>query len=145
MDFRLKKRRAGHQGLNMGLYPGLYRADQPWEGRVFIAEDTFWFLEPGIKKHCTGCARYDHYGVTAITREEWLMILAEWEQLRADLDAALLTTDLVILRQVMKETRRLFVSEFNRNKVKLAKMIGELIVWLSAELVSHNQVSVLGI
>jgi hypothetical protein len=73
------------------------------------------------------------------------MILAEWEQLRADLDAALLTTDLVILRQVMKETRRLFVSEFNRNKVKLAKMIGELIVWLSAELVSHNQVSVLGI
>ena len=145
MDFRLKERRPGHQGLNMGLCPGLDRRDQSWEDRVFIAEDSFWFLEPGIKKHCARYAGFAHYGATAITREEWLMILAEWEQLRADLDAASLTTDLVILRQVMKETRRLFVSEFNRNRVKLSKMIGELIVWLSAELVNYDQVSVHGI
>jgi hypothetical protein len=73
------------------------------------------------------------------------MIISEWEQLRAELDVAALTTDIVILRQVIKETRRLFVSDFKPNKVKLSKLIGELIVWLSAELVNHDQVSVLGI
>jgi hypothetical protein len=145
MDFRLKKRIAGRQGLNIGLCPGLYQRSQPWESRVYIAEDPFWFLEPGIKKHCARYAGFAHWGVTAVSRDEWRMILVEWEQLREELDAAALTTDIEVLRDVMKETRGLFVRDFSRNKAKLSKMIGELIGWMRAELIDHDHVSILGI
>ncbi len=129
----------------MGLCPGLYQKNQPWEDRIFIAEDSFWFLELGIKKHCARYTGDAHYGDTAVSRAEWLMILADWEQMRADLDAASITTDLAILRQVWKEARRLFAKDFRRNRVKLSKMIRELTDWIRTELLSHEQISILGI
>jgi hypothetical protein len=73
------------------------------------------------------------------------MILADWEHMRADLDAASITTDLVILRQVWKEARKLFVKDFSRNRLKLSKMIGELVIWIRAALIGHDHVSILGI
>jgi len=145
MDFRLKKLKAGRIGLNMGLCPGSYRGRESHNDAVYIAEDSFCFLEPGIRKHCARYAGYAHWGVTAASRGEWLLILAEWERLRTDLNAASLTTDLAILRVVMKETRKLFLRDFNRNRVKLSKMIGESITWMRAELIEHDQVSILGI
>lgn len=145
MDFRIKKRRAGHGGLNMGLCPGTYQGAKSHDDAIQIAEDSFWFLEPGIRKHCSRYAGDAHWGVTAISRDERLQILAEWEQLRAELATASMTTDLAILRLVMKDTRKLFVRDFMRNRLKLSKMIGELIVWIRMELIGHDHVSILGI
>jgi hypothetical protein len=96
----------------MGLCPGICHVNQSRESRVFIAEDPVWFLEHGVKKHCVRYTRYAHYGVTAVTRDEWLLILAEWERVRPELIVASLTTDLISLRLVGRETRRLFIRDF---------------------------------
>jgi len=146
MDFRLKKLRRGHCGLNMGLGPGPYCGDPMPDDSFHIAEDVFWFLEPGIKKHCTPYTRpYAHYGVTEIPREEWMRILLEWENLRVNLGAAKLTPDLGILRCIGGDARRRFVSDFDRNRLGLSRMIVQLTKWMRSELVVHEQISVLGI
>ena len=146
MDFRLKKLKPGHGGLNMGICPGIYGGAESWADSIHIAEDSFWFLELGIKKHCRLYARPDaHYGVTEITREEWSEILGEWDKLRTELDSASLTTDLPVLRLVMKDVRKTFVRDFKRNCVGLSKLIGQLCEWMRTELVAHEYISVLGI
>jgi hypothetical protein len=139
----LKKLKAGHHGLNMGLCP--CQAMHSNDDTVGIAEDSFWFLEHGIKKHCARYTSMAHYGVTAISREEWLVIFNEWGRLRVDLDRALLTTDLVVLRSVAKHARREFVMDFARNKGKLSKLIGQVAAWIRAELIYHEHISILGI
>lgn len=130
----------------MGLGPGPYRGDPMPENAVHIAEDAFWFLEPGIKKHCTPFTRpYAHYGVTEIPREEWIGILLEWESLRVNLEAAKLAPDLGILQFIVRDARTRFVRDFDRNKLGLARMIVRLSEWMRSELVLHEQISVLGI
>ena len=146
MDFRLKKRKPGHVGLNMGLCPGIYEGVESIVAAIYIAEGPFWFLEKGIKRHCILYAQpYAHYGDTRISREEWTQILGEWDKLRKDLDAASLTTDLPILRLVMKDIRKAFVRDFKRNCAGLSKLIGQLSEWVRNELVAHEYISVLGI
>jgi hypothetical protein len=118
MDFRLKKLKWGNGGLNMGLCPGPYRGDFMPDNAIHIAEDAFWFLEPGIKKHCAQYSRpYAHYGVTEVYRQEWSEILREWERLSVDLGTAKLTPHLEILRFIPEDARKIFVRDFDRNRV----------------------------
>ena len=146
MDFRLKKLKRGYGGLNMGLGPGPYRGDPMPDDAIHIAEDAFWFLELGIKKHCAQYSRpYAHYGVTEVSREEWSEILREWEGLSVQLEAAKLTPQLEILRVVPKDTRKMFIRDFDRNRRGLSKMIGLLSEWMRAELITGEQISILGI
>jgi len=145
MDFRLKKLRPGHAGMHLGLCSGLYRGTESLSNAINIAEDTFWFLEPGIKKNCPRYSSMSHYGLTAISREEWFSILDEWDRLRDELVIASLTTDIPTLRSVPRYARREFVSDFPRNCAKLAKMIGQLSMWMRIELQLNEHVSVLGI
>jgi hypothetical protein len=145
MDCRLKKLKAGHIGLNLGLCPGTYRGRESHEAAIHIAEASFCFLEPGIRRHCPRYAGYAHWGVTAISREEWFKILDEWEQLKQGLDVATLTTDLQILRAIMKNARREFIRDFDRNRAKLSKMIAQLVPWMRTELIEYEHITVLGI
>jgi hypothetical protein len=103
-------------------------------------------LELGIKKHCAQYSRpYAHYGVTEVSREEWSEILREWEGLSVQLEAAKLTPQLEILRVVPKDTRKMFIRDFDRNRRGLSKMIGLLSEWMRAELITGEQISILGI
>jgi hypothetical protein len=145
MDFRLKKRRTGHAGLNMGLFPGLYHEVGSGKDAIHIGEDPFWLLEPAIKKHCARYSNMAHYGRTDIPREEWFRILDEWDRLRNQLVIALLTTDIQTLRLVPRYARREFVRDFHRNCLKLAKMIGQLSVWMRRELQLNDHISIHGI
>ena len=146
MDFRLKKLKRGYGGLNMGLGPGPYRDDPMPDNAIHITEHAFWFLEPGIKKHCAQYSRpYAHYGVTEVSREEWSEVFREWEGLSVQLEAAKLTPHLEILRFIPKDARRIFVRDFDRNRVGLSRMIGLLNDWMRAELITEEQISILGI
>jgi hypothetical protein len=146
MDFRLKKLKPGHTGLNMCLCPGIYKGVESRADSIHIAEDPFWFLEIGIKTHCTPYARpFAHYGVTEIPRKAWCEILGEWDALGKSLDAASLTTDLPVLRLVMKDVRKTFVKDFKRNCAGLSKLIEQLTDWMRAELAAQEYISVHGI
>jgi hypothetical protein len=146
MDFRLKKLKPGHTGLNMGLCPGAYKGVESCADSIHIAEASFWFLEIGIKKHCKLYARpYAHYGVTEISRKEWCEILSEWDTLGKNLDAASLTTDPPVLRLVMKDVRKTFVKDFKKNCAGLSKLIDQLTKWMWAELAAQEYISVHGI
>lgn len=145
MDFRLKKRKAGHVGLHIGLAPGVYQGAKSIDEATHITEEAFWFLEPGVREHCARYTSDAHYGVTAISREEWSGILDEWESLRTTLDVAVLSTDLGILRRVPGYTRREFIRDLARNRSKLSKLIRELSRVIRSELENHTEISVLGI
>jgi len=112
---------------------------------IGIAEDSFWLLEPAIKKCCDRYRGYVHWWVTTIPREEWLMILDEWNSLRDGLVAASLTTDIPTLRRIPRYARKESVHDFHRNCMKLMKMIGQLDVSVRTELCSHEHISILGI
>jgi hypothetical protein len=101
VDFRLKKRKAGHVGLHIGLASGSYQGVKSINEATYITEEAFWFLEPSIKERCARYSNYSHWGHTAISREEWLGILDDWDALSRDLDVAILTTDLGILRRIL--------------------------------------------
>jgi hypothetical protein len=130
----------------MGLCPGLYQGKLSRDEAINIAEGAFSFLEPGIKRHCPSYAlRYAHWGVTEISRQEWIAIFDEWERLKVNLEAARLTPHLGILRFVVKDVRSEFVKDFDRNRVRLSRIIGRLTDWMRAELLVHEHISVLGI
>jgi hypothetical protein len=146
MDFRLKKLKRGHGGLNMDLCPGRYHGHPMPEDAIQIAEDSFWFLESGIKSHSAQYARpYAHYGVTDIPRTEWFAILGEWKELQRLLLTAKTPLDLPVLRKGPRYARKAFIRDFRRNCAGLAKMIGMLEEWFRAKLESNDQIFIGGI
>jgi hypothetical protein len=145
MDFSLKKLQRGHKGLNLGLVPGPYVRGSMPDNAIHIAEDAFWFLEPGIQKHVPGYANYGHYGVTQIPREKWLRILDEWEQLRLELDVAQLNADGPVLHFIRKHTSEEFIRDFERNRAGLSMMIANLDRWIREELENTDQMFIAGI
>jgi hypothetical protein len=145
MDFRLKKLKRGHGGLNMGLCPGSYKGDPMPDDAIHIHEDSFWLLEKGIGKRFARYKNYSHYGVTDFSRQEWLVVLDEWEHLRLKLERARLTTDLEELRTIPMYARKLFVRDFSRNCAGLADMIGRVSDWVRAKLSANDHLFVAGI
>jgi hypothetical protein len=144
MDFRLKKLKRGHGGLNMGLCPGPYLGDIMPDNAIHIAEDPFWFLEPAILRHSL-YTRSHHYGVAEVSCKEWGRILEEWKELQRLLLKAQIPLDIPVLREAPRYARKAFVRDFRRNCAGLAKMIGLLENWFGAELESNDQVFIAGI
>ena len=146
MDFRLKKLRRGHCGLNIGFGPGPFLGDPMPENAIHVSEDVFWLLEPSIQRHSVQYSRpYSHYGVTEVVREEWIEILNEWNSLKINLKSAMLTPQVGILRFIPRDSRTRFVRDFDRNRIGPSRMISRLDDWMRTRLVDHEQVTVIGI
>ncbi len=130
----------------MDLLPGRYTGAESFYHTIRVHEDVFWFLEPALKRHSAQYSRpYSHWGVTAISREEWGKILDEWEDLARLLETAVIPLELNVLRDVPKYARREFIRSLARNGRKLSRLIGRLAIWIRAELKTHEEVSILGI
>jgi hypothetical protein len=145
MDFRLKTVITGHRGLNMGLCPGPYDGVRSIEECINVAESAFGFLEPAITSNCPKYSGYAHYGVTAISKEDWSRILDEWESLRKTLEVSRGFEVLRHLRFLDKDAKKDFLSNVERNRMRLVRMIGELSDWLRIQLATHPVATVLGI
>jgi hypothetical protein len=130
----------------MGLLPGIYHDMAPRRERMSIAEDAFFFLEPAIRIHCPAYSPYAHYGVTAVSREQWENILVEWDQLPAKMKTAIRTKDMRTLHKMIpKHLRKPFMRDRHDNCFKLSKLIAATSLWIRTELSEHEVISILGI
>lgn len=129
----------------MDLLPGPYRGLESYDQRIRIHEDAFWPLEPAIRRFCDRYVPDSHYGVTAISRDQWIAILAEWERLADLADHAVLPIEIAQLRALSVHLRREFFRDFRRNCAKLSRLIRRLTAQLRDVLQSYDEISILGI
>lgn len=145
MDFRLKERKPGRVGLNMGLLPGTYQGTESIPEVTYISEDVFWLLEVAIRKHCEALTSYSHWGHTPISRAQWEAILVEWKNLAIAADLAKLPIQIPALRALPTHARREFLRDFRRNCAKLSKLILRLTLHVRDLLATCDEISVLGV
>jgi len=130
----------------MGLCPGVYNGPQSVEESVNVAESAFYFLEAAIANNRAKYTRsYAHWGVTAISAEEWSGILSDWATLQGKLETSQWAETLNHLKFLDEDARKDFLIDVEGNRVGLVNMIGELSDWLRIRLEIHPVVSVLGI
>ena len=145
MDFRIKKGRDGRGGLVVRLLPGRYQGAASFDEAITVREGPFWFLEHAIREECSDYRSYSHWGRTVIPRDEWPAVLSDWQDLRLRLQSARLPLDLGILKSVPIDDRRQFLRDFPRNCRKLVLLIDQLALWVSQDLQTSHEISLLGI
>lgn len=143
MDFRMRNGMRG--GLTMDLLPGSYWGTNSRENAVSIREATFWYLEWAILKRCSAYCADSHYGVTAIPREEWMEILAEWNALKERLFKASIPIEMRIPTGIPLDDRTAFLRDFPRNRKCLIRLIEQLSEWVRNTLADWEEISVCGI
>jgi hypothetical protein len=143
MDFRMRNGMRG--GLSMNLLPGSYWGTNSRENAVSIREATFWYLEWAILKRCPAYCGDSHYGVTAIPREEWMDILAEWKVFKERLLKASIPIQMGITTRIPLDFRITFLKDFPRNRKCLIRLIEQLSEWVRNTLANWEEISVCGI
>ena len=109
----------------MGLCRGEYQGNDSSSRSVFIAEAAFGPLEEAIGRHAPSYARpFARWGVTAISRQEWLRIIEDWQ------------AEEIFLQQG---------PDLDENKRGLIALIRALSEWLRTTLETYDQVCILGI
>jgi len=132
----------------MCLCPGTYQGEESFLNSMVIHEAAFGPLEEIIEKHSPQYARpYAHWGVSVVSREEWMLILDNWEEERVRLQngGGLPTASrLVAYNRLVSGTTG---SEPNlpENTRRLMVLIEELSEWLRKTLQTYDQVCILGI
>ena len=144
LDFRIKKLKRGHCGLNIGFCPGPWRGDPMPDDAIHFSEDVFWMLEPALMRHSAYTSSH-HYGVCEIAREQWLLILVDWQRIRSEFARARLSTDVPILRILPKHLRPIFHRDFRRNCRKMERLTEQLDAWIRNELQRHEGIFVAGL
>jgi hypothetical protein len=145
IDFSIRNADGAPSGLYMSLLPGVYRKHESCGGMIVVGEGAFGFLEPSIAKVSAEYSRpYSHWGVTALRREEWALVLVEWGALETSLTGG--ASDRVAgLRFITRDLENEFLQEADLNYIRLADFIREISLWLLTTLENHDVVSVLGI
>lgn len=143
MDFRMRNGMKG--GLSMNLLPGSYRGTNSREIAVSIREAAFYYLEWAILKRCPAYLADSHYGVTAIPREEWMEVLAEWNAFKERLLKASIPIQMGITSGIPLDYRTTFLKDFPRNRKHLIGLIEQLSVWVQNTLADWEEISVCGI
>jgi hypothetical protein len=125
------------------IVPGKYQQKHWQEGSLFFDEETFGFIEPIFEKHMTG---YDHYDMNDGSKQQWLEILNELEELNELLNLA--TEFESVLGKVgfiFSGTRDRFQTHFEESKKSLIEMNKEFISWVREAIKIHDHIAVLGI
>jgi hypothetical protein len=110
-DFRLYH--GSRRGLYIEFQPGTHRGKHWLPNSRMLYEPTFWYLASVFKRHLSD---FNHYGPNVITRDQWIPILNDLDQIR---------------RQTNKKT--------------LQKLIAKLTEWLRKTLKQHSAISILGV
>jgi hypothetical protein len=146
VDFTVKSGPLAHRGLTMGLCPGEYQGKDSSSRSVFIAEAAFGPLEEAIRRHAPAYARpYAHYGVTAISRDEWLRIIEEWDAERIRLQFGSPLGEKAIWWFTVGCEPQGSSPDLDENKQSLIALIQALSEWLRTTLEKYDQVCILGI
>lgn len=125
------------------ILPGAYR-DECWnEGSLFLDEESFGFLECIIKRNVPA---YDHYAFTKVEKRTWEQIFTELNTLLEQVRQAQSTSDFAEnVYFFFKDTEANFQAEFEMNRERLERLIGEFCEWVSSTREAEKVVTVLGL
>lgn len=86
-----------------------------------------------------------HWGVTEVTRDEWLSIIEDWHGIARSLEVAATSHDFAEPRVLFSYDSEDFSQNFEVSKASLLRLFDELIAWLRHALADHTSISILGI
>ena len=129
----------------MNLLPGFYWGTNSRVTAVNMREAIFYYLEWAIYKRCPAYRPDSHYGVTAIPREEWMEVLAEWSAFKERLLKASIPIQMGITTEIPLDYRTTFLKDFPRNRKHLIRLIEQLSEWVRNTLADWEVISVCGI
>lgn len=125
------------------LLPGKYEGQCWREGSLFIAEETWGYLEPVVE----GLEpQYGHYSFVDVPASKWREIAEALRALAADIGRAQKVDELPARVGFFFSTSRSeFAAGFKNNRDALVALLRELCVWIDSQLETHDHVAVLGI
>jgi hypothetical protein len=125
------------------ILPGKYE-DKCWnQNSVFMTEDSFSYLEPIFENRVSN---FDHYSFVKIAKDDWLVILADFDSLLSILGR---TENIEKLEReidfVFRDSVGSFADDFQASKIDLMILIKDFSEWVQNQLKSQECISVLGI
>lgn len=122
--------------------PGEFKQHCWNDGSVFLAEETFGFIEPIIVRHER---KFDHYAFVGIRRHAWEQISADLAALANRCDRATSIGDLADdVGFFFTTTEQEFAADFQASVADLSRLSSELANWLRSTLQEHECISILG-
>lgn len=124
------------------ILPGTHQ-DECWnEGSLFLDEESFGFLERVIQRNVPA---YDHYAFTKVEKCTWEQIVTELSSLLEQVRHTQSTSDFAEnVYFFFKDTEANFQAEFEMNRERLERLMGEFCEWVSSTLEAEKVVTVLG-
>jgi len=130
-------------GEFLEIFPGPYKGRSWNEQSVYIEDKAFALMEPIVKKHAPD---FNHRSNTPISKDQWLLIIADLQALSAALASAKSPDELkgkLGSREGSSDNE--FNSQFPKNSTSLKTLIDAWVAWLTKELNGQTVISVLGI
>lgn len=123
--------------------PGKFRGQTFTDESVFLEDETFALLENMVVKHVPD---FDRSAFTAVTKETWQAIIADFESFKQKLGTASSVGDIKSdIRLLNKTTEETLSKDFPKNKAELIGMIDNLVAWLRQNMQSQEIISILGV
>ena len=124
------------------ILPGKYKGKCYSKESIFFNEVVFTFLEKAIHKIEPN---YDHFSVTDIEKNKWVLIIQDLENLALKLEKALNFEEIKSeFNFLFNSTESEFRASFEEIRNPLVTMIKEFIEWLCSKLKTHDWISVIG-
>ena len=121
--------------------PRIY-ADQCWkDDSVFMDEEVFTLIEPIFKKNISD---YDHYAFMVVCAKTWKSIISDLDETKMRLETITPKEIDKLLGMMFTTTKENFNSDFIENVNRTKLLINDLQEWLTAELLNHQNISILG-
>lgn len=109
---------------------------------IAFEEDVFGLLEDIVE---SVVPNFGHYAATEIHKKDWTKIIAKFVILVSELRSANQITDIKSpLYFHFQNTEIEFLSDFEKNKTKLANMTEELCKWLTDKLEKEDCITIVG-
>ena len=123
--------------------PGKFRGQTFTDESVFLEDETFALLENIVVRHVPD---FDRSAFTAVTKETWQSILADFETFKHKLGGASSVSDIKSdVRLLNKTTEETLNKDFAKNKAELIGMIDNLTAWLRQNMQNQEIISILGV
>lgn len=123
--------------------PGKFRGQTFTDESVFLEDEVFALLENMVVKHVPD---FDRTAFTAVTKESWESILADFQTFKDKLAKASSVSDIKSdIRFLNATTEETLSKDFPTHKTELIGMIDNLTGWLRTTLQSQEIISILGV